>query len=123
MLACVALTPLAAWIARAAEAYGQAVLPAAHELVSVTLFAIVLVLLWEIASLPAMLYLALRVDRRYVQRTPAVEEVLGAQLGATGIVLPAAHGSRAARGGSARVCCSPSAWWRPCTACRRCSPA
>ena len=89
MLAWVALTPSGAWVARAVEAYGQSLPPAPHAFLSVTLFAIVLVLLWEIASLPAMLYLAVRVDRRYVPRTPAVEEVLGAQLSATGIVLPA----------------------------------
>ncbi|MFI5178304.1 MAG: M48 family metalloprotease [Vicinamibacterales bacterium] len=58
--------------------------------VGLVLFVILLVVLWEIAALPAMLYLGLRVDGRLNGDPPAVDEVLAAQGHATLVALPVA---------------------------------
>lgn len=67
----------------------------ANHAAALTVFVVVLVCLWEIAALPALLYLTLRVDRRRFREAPAVEEVLGAQAQATLVALPIALGGAA----------------------------
>lgn len=90
MLAVVALTPLARSMAALAEGYGRGLPATPHAGLSLVLFVLGLVVVWEAAMLPAMLYLALKVDRRYALRAPAVEDVLAAQAHATLFALPAA---------------------------------
>jgi STE24 endopeptidase len=90
MLALVALTPIGHVLAAWAESFGRGLPAAPHAAVSLVLFVIVLLLIWELAVLPAVLYLGLEVDSRYGRRRPSVDEVLAAQAHATLVALPAA---------------------------------
>ena len=91
MLGLVALTPIGRVLADWAEGFGRGLPPGPHAAVSLVLFVIVLLLIWELAVLPAVLYLGLEVDSRYGRRRPAVDEVLAAQAQATLVALPAAR--------------------------------
>jgi STE24 endopeptidase len=90
MLAVLALTPaartLAVWATQPVRALPGPVQP----VVALVFFVVLLVVLWEIAALPAMLYLGLRVDRRLNGGAPTVDDVLAAQAHATLVTLPAA---------------------------------
>jgi STE24 endopeptidase len=90
MLALVALTPLSRWLATGAGNFGIGVPDLPREALALFIFVILLVVAWELAALPAMLYLGLGVDRRYANRSIAVEDVLAAQAHATLVALPAA---------------------------------
>jgi STE24 endopeptidase len=90
MLALVALTPAARALAAWAESLGRGLPAASHAVASLVLFVIALVVIWELAVLPAVLYLCLAVDSRYGRRRPSVDEVLAAQGQATLVALPAA---------------------------------
>lgn len=107
-LAAVAMSPLAerlgGW-AGGAVGGGDSF---AHHAAALTVFVVVLVSLWEIAALPALLYLTLRVDRRRFREAPSVEVVLGAQAQATLVALPIALAGAALVQVSASLA---GAWW------------
>jgi len=109
MLAAIALTPIARWLSHAAHSFATGLSGPLETAVSLTVFVVLVVTLWELASLPAMIYLALRVDGRYSQTPPQLEEVLAAQVQATAIALPAAL----VAGGSmvAAVAVAGAFWW------------
>ena len=87
-LAAVALSPLAARLGQwAGGAFGGGS-SVAHQAAALIVFVVVLVCAWEIAALPAILYLTLQVDRRRFREVPSVEDVLGAQAQATLVALP-----------------------------------
>ena len=68
--------------------------------------------MWEVAALPALLYTALAVDGAYVPEGDAltVEGVLGAELQAVAIALPAAlFGATVV---TVAVAIAGSWWWR-----------
>ncbi len=88
MLALVALTPAARAIADWAGGFGRTAGGWLGGVVSLVLFVGVLVLLWEIAALPSMLYLGLRVDRRHGQSGPTPGDVFAAQAHAAVVALP-----------------------------------
>jgi len=90
MLATVALTPLSHRLALWAIAAAGSAAEPVRTWLALALFVLCTVALWEIASLPAMLYLSLSLDRRYGSGTSSVEDVLAAQLQATAVALPAA---------------------------------
>src|SRR5262245_34305248 len=90
MLALIACTPLAAGLSDFARAFAEGLPAPIARLVAFVGFVVLVVLLWEIASLPAVIYLALRVDRAYGRSVPSIEAVLAAQAQATAIAVPAA---------------------------------
>ncbi|HUL73536.1 MAG TPA: M48 family metalloprotease [Vicinamibacterales bacterium] len=90
MLAALAFTPAGPRLAAWAEGSVRALAGPAQPLLAPVCFAVLLVVLWEIAALPAMLYLGLRVDRRLNGGPPAVDDVLAAQAQATLVALPVA---------------------------------
>ena len=69
MLGVIALSPLARWMADAAAQPAVGLQPPADRLVSLAVFVGFVVVLWQIAALPALLYLGVRVDRRYGRST------------------------------------------------------
>jgi STE24 endopeptidase len=90
MLAVIALTPLARLMADAALQPGLGLPPFSQRMVSLALFLGFVVLLWQVAALPAVLYLGLRVDRRYGRSSVSVDDLLIAQAQTVILVLPAA---------------------------------
>ncbi len=108
MLALVALTPLSRWLATGASGFGLGLPEAPREALALVIFVILVVVAWELAALPAMLYLGLRVDRRFANPSIAVEDVLAAQAHAALVALPAALVAGAALTLSVWVA---GAWW------------
>ena len=90
MLALVALTPLSRWLATGALGFGTGLPEVPRAALALVIFVVLLVVAWELAALPASLYLGLRVDRRFANPSIAVEDVLAAQAHATLVALPAA---------------------------------
>src|SRR5262245_12807442 len=90
MLALVALTPLSRWLASGAQGFGSGLPDPAGGAIALVVFIILVVVAWELAAMPAMLYLGLRVDRRFANPSIAVEDVLAAQTHAALVALPAA---------------------------------
>ena len=90
MLALVALTPLSSVVARWADGAGRGLPAWPHAAAALLLYVIVLVVVWELALLPAALYLGLAVDSRYGRGRPSVDDVLASQAQATLVALPAA---------------------------------
>lgn len=90
MLALVALTPLSRWLAAGALGFGAGLPEVPRAALGLVIFVILIVVAWELAVLPAMLYLGLKVDRRFANPSIAVEDVLAAQAHATLVALPAA---------------------------------
>lgn len=109
MLAIVALTPVARWLRDLAWASVGGPKGVAAGAFALALFVTFVVLLWELANLPAAIYLARRVDSAYSQSSaPSVEEVLAEQAQAALVALPAALA------GSAAVLLAvwlAGAWW------------
>jgi STE24 endopeptidase len=108
MLALVALTPLARWLAIGALGFGAGLPEVPRAALALVIFVVLLVVAWELAALPASLYLGLRVDRRFANPSIAVEDVLAAQAHATLVALPAALVAGAALMFSAWIA---GAWW------------
>ena len=108
MLALVALTPLAQWLATGALGFGAGLPDVPRAALALVIFVVLLVVAWELAALPASLYLGLRVDRRFANPSIAVEDVLAAQAHATLVALPAALVAGAALMFSAWIA---GAWW------------
>jgi STE24 endopeptidase len=90
MLALVALTPLSRWLANGALGFGAGLPDLPRAALALVIFVVLIVVAWEVAALPAMLYLGLQVDRRFANPSIAVEDVLAAQTHATLVALPAA---------------------------------
>jgi STE24 endopeptidase len=90
LLAVVALTPAARMLASWTDGLGQRVGGSLGSLFALVVFVAVLVVLWEMAALPSMLYLGLGVDRRLGQNGPTPEDVFAAQAHATMVALPVA---------------------------------
>ena len=89
-LGLVAFTPAAGWLAAHAEAFTFGWASPLRPIVTLVLFVLLLVLIWEAAALPATIYVALRIDRAYTRQALRVGDVLGAQAIATAVVLPVA---------------------------------
>lgn len=90
MLGLLALTPLSRWLSAGALGFGVGLPELPRAGLALVIFVILIVVAWELAVLPAMLYLGLRVDRRFANSSIAVEDVLAAQAHATLVALPAA---------------------------------
>jgi STE24 endopeptidase len=90
MLAATALTPLSRWLSELSRGLAGGLPPAPASAVSLALFVVLVLALWELASLPAAIYLARHVDAAYGQSPSSVEAVMGEQLHATAVALPAA---------------------------------
>jgi STE24 endopeptidase len=90
LLVLLVLTPASHWIAEWARGVGDGLSARTHALVTLTAFVGLAVVLWEAVALPAVLYLGLKVDRRFRGADHSVESVLSAQAQATLVALPAA---------------------------------
>jgi len=90
MLAGLAFTPAARALASWSGAFAQPLAAPVAGIVTLAVFVGLLVVLWELAALPSMLYLGLYVDRHLPQEQPAVDDVIAAQMHATAVALPAA---------------------------------
>jgi STE24 endopeptidase len=108
-LAAVALSPAARWLADRAAGFAYGLSGAAFSLVSLGAFVLALLVLWDLATLPAMIYRARRVGGRYGGSTFSVEDVLAAQLKSTLVALPAALVAGAAVLVAYRL--AGRAWW------------
>jgi STE24 endopeptidase len=109
MVVLVALTPAGGALAALVEAYGRGLPPAPHALLSTVLYALALVVLWQLAVVPARLYQARQIDPRYGARAPRLEQVVGAQAHAALLAFPAAAGAALVVPLSAAI--AGGAWW------------
>ena len=109
VLAAVALTPAARALASWAADLGGRAGGGLGQFAALVLFVGVLVVLWEAAALPSMLYLGLRVDRRLGQGGPTPEDVLAAHAHATIVALPIALAAAAIVMVSAWM--AAGVWW------------
>ena len=108
MLAMIALTPLARWLADVA-ALPAAGLPVFGERMgALALFLGLVVLASQTAALPAWLYFGLRVDRRYRGSSATVEDLLIAQVHTLLLTLPSAFVAGAIIHGAAWLA---GRWW------------
>jgi STE24 endopeptidase len=87
-LAVLAATPAARWLSDAAWRVTGGLPDAARAIAALALFAVSVLVVWEIAALPAVLFLALKVDHAYGRTEGHVEDVLVAQAKATLFALP-----------------------------------
>jgi STE24 endopeptidase len=87
-LAVLAATPAARWLGDAAWRVTDGLPDAARAIAALGLFVVSVLVVWEIAALPAVLYLALKVDHAYGRTEGHVEDVLVAQAQATLVALP-----------------------------------
>ena len=90
MLSGLAFTPAARAVAAWSATLARPVAAPLAGVVTLVVFVGLLVVLWELAALPSMLYLGLYVDRHLPLEQPAVDHVVGEQLHATAVALPAA---------------------------------
>jgi STE24 endopeptidase len=89
-LASAAFTPASRWVVDRASGIGAGLSPATADLIALVVFAAALVIWWQLAALPARLYLGLRVDKQYGPETaPTTEAILEKQWHATLLALPA----------------------------------
>ncbi len=109
VLALVALTPAAVWLAGAARTFAEGLPPAPHAIVSLLLFVLMVVALAEAAALPALVYRVRRVDRVYRAETASsVEAAIGAHLQAAAVGLLGAWAASGVVFAAVRVA---GAWW------------
>ena len=111
MLTVVALTPLGGILAEWAGRIGVGLPAFPHAVVSFILFVIALVVVWEIAVLPAALYIALSASARHGRHSVSVDELLTAQAQATLVAVPVALGAGATV--QAAVWLAGTGWWWP----------
>jgi STE24 endopeptidase len=108
-LAVVALSPLGAWLARGA-ALLAALLPTAFAPVgTLVLFTLTLVLIWEAAALPALIYTALRVEPDFQGAGKTAGAVIAAEVRAAAMAFPVAVGVAGVVQVSAWL--APGLWW------------
>ena len=79
MLAAIAVTPAGAWLAVLAEAFTATWTSPLRPGVTLFIYVTLLVLLCELAALPAVIYLARRVEKAYARAAPRLDDVLLAQ--------------------------------------------
>jgi STE24 endopeptidase len=108
MLSLVAFTPVARWLRDGAWQFASGLPPSLAAIVALACFLIAVLLLWEMASLPGVLYLALVVDGAYGRTAGNVESAILAQLQATVFVLPAVLLSGAVVAASVQLV---GPWW------------
>jgi len=108
LLATLALTPAGRLIAAWTYGFASAWPPALRWPVAILLFVGVTVVLWEAVALPAVLYVGLRVDRRFKGSDASVEGLVGAQVQATLVALTAAVVAAAVIAVAVRVA---GVWW------------
>jgi STE24 endopeptidase len=87
-LVMLAATPASRWLSDAAWRVTAGLPDAARAIAALALFLISVLVIWEIAALPAVLYLALKVDHAYGRADGHVEDVLLAHAQATLLALP-----------------------------------
>jgi len=111
MLTIVALTPLSRQLAAVAERFARGLPSPFFAAVAVGLFVVLVVALWELAALPAAVYLARRIDVRYGtgHSATSVEDAMTAQAHAALVALPVAMVGGAIWLVSVRV--AGGAWW------------
>src|SRR6187455_1100024 len=111
MLTIVALTPLSRQLAAVAERFARGLPSPFFAAVAVGLFVVLVVALWELAALPAAVYLARRIDVRYGagHSATSVEDAMAAQAHAALVALPIAMVGGAIWLVSVRV--AGGAWW------------
>jgi STE24 endopeptidase len=107
-LALAALTPVSRALADWSAGLGVGLGPATRDAVAVSALATLLLAAWEIAALPAALFLV-RSDRRTPIRAGVVDDVLLAQAQAAGIALPICLTAGLVWRGAVVV--GGSAWW------------
>jgi STE24 endopeptidase len=108
MLSLIALTPVARWLREFAESFAGGLTGIAAGAVALVLFVVLVVVLWELASLPAAIYLARRVDSAFGQSAPSVEDVIAEQAHAAVLALPVAIVASAVVVGAVHLA---GAWW------------
>ncbi len=111
MLGVVALTPVGRIIADWAAGIGAGLPAFPQAAISLLLFVITLVLIWELAVLPAAAYVSLAADSRHAPQRPSIDEVLTAQAQATLVALPAALAAGATV--QVSVWIAGVTWWWP----------
>jgi STE24 endopeptidase len=90
LLALAALSPLGRGFEGVAAHAASAFTGTAAASVALVVFVTLLVAAAELAALPAVLFLALRVDRAYGRSSYSVEDVLGAEVQGAAVAFPAA---------------------------------
>jgi STE24 endopeptidase len=90
MLAGIALTPAGAWLAVLAEAVTSSWTSPLRPVVTLLIYVTLLVVLCELAALPAVIYLARRVETAYARAAPRLDDLLVAQGLSFGVALLAA---------------------------------
>jgi STE24 endopeptidase len=108
MLSLLAFTPGARWLRDGAWQFASGLPPALEAIVALGCFLVAVLLLWELASLPGVLYLALVVDSAYGRTAGNVEGAILTQLKAAVFVLPAVLLSGAVVAASVQIA---GAWW------------
>lgn len=89
MLSIVAFTPAARWLRDGSWRFASGLPPFPAAIVALGCFLVAVLVLWEVAALPAVLYLAIVVERAYGRTEGNIEGALLAHLQATAFVLPA----------------------------------
>jgi STE24 endopeptidase len=108
MLALVALTPAAAWIAGLADRLVRGWPGPIASAGALVVVVAVVVAACEMAALPALVYLAIRVERAYGQPEATVDDVIAAKVQGTLVALPLAVGAAAIAAGAAWLV---GRWW------------
>lgn len=90
MMAVIAITPAGRWLSTLAHNFAGGLSGLSEAAVSLVVFVVLVVVLWELAMLPALIYVARRVDSRYGKGSTHIEDVLAAQAHASVVALPAA---------------------------------
>ena len=109
MLGIVALTPASHGLAGLAEAFTAGWDSPLRPVITLALYVLLLVLLWELAALPAVIYLALRVEPAYARGARRLDDVLAGQALATAVALPMALAAAALV--RLAVTAAGPAWW------------
>ncbi len=109
LLAGVGLTPLGGWLARWTLELGRGLPAGVQSAVALVVFATMLVVLWDAVALPPVLYLELRLARRFTGQLAAPEDVFVAQAQATLAALPAVLVAASVVFASSRL--AGRAWW------------
>lgn len=108
MLSLLTFTPGARWLRDGAWQFASGLPPAPAAIVALGCFLMAVLLLWEMASLPGVLYLALVVDSAYGRTEGNVEGAILAQLQAALLALPAVLLSGAVVAASVQIA---GPWW------------
>lgn len=108
-LAILVVTPAARVLRDAAWRFASGLSGASRVGVALLFFLVVVFVLWDLAALPAMVYIALRVDGVYGRTDGNLEDVLLAQMRATLLALPAVLLAGAAILAAVRI--AGTYWW------------